>query len=319
VTVSPGDKHSFNAAIGADRKRRIRNKGRTDSATRFRIDESVRFDATTPGEPVMSLRKLFFYATLAAILACAVVAGLSPRFPQSDAPNMSTERRGSSLAERFPAKGEDRTADFFPVQSTDAKNLGVGKLLVASRNIGDPQFAKSVILLVRYDAKGVLGLMLNRRTQVPLSRALDSLKGTKDRSDPVYLGGPVEIPAVFALFRSSSKPEGAEHVFDSLYLITTKVLLEQTISARPDASVFHVYLGYAGWSQEQLQQEVGLGAWFIFPAEASMVFNADPDSLWREMIRKTEMQFAWGKCAKDRRGRFHYGGLPAINPSSRSG
>jgi hypothetical protein len=51
-------------------------------------------------------------------------------------------------------------------------------------------------------------------------------------------------------------------------------------------------VGYAGWTQDQLRMEVELGAWFIFPAEASMVFNADPDSLWLEMIRKTELQLA---------------------------
>ncbi|MGA7893455.1 MAG: YqgE/AlgH family protein, partial [Candidatus Sulfotelmatobacter sp.] len=157
---------------------------------------------------------------------------------------------------------------------------------------GDPHFAQTVILLARYDAQGVLGLILNRRTDVPLSRVLESPKAAKDRSDPVYLGGPLEMPAVFALFHSPARLEGAEHVFDSVYLIAAKPLFEQTISARPDPGVFHVYLGYAGWTQDQLQKEVGLGAWFIFPADASTVFNANPDSLWPEMIRKTELQLA---------------------------
>jgi putative AlgH/UPF0301 family transcriptional regulator len=53
-----------------------------------------------------------------------------------------------------------------------------------------------------------------------------------------------------------------------------------------------VYLGYAGWTQDQLRKEVELGAWFFFPAETSTVFNPDPDSLWPEMIRKTELQLA---------------------------
>ena len=175
-------------------------------------------------------------------------------------------------------------AHFFPVQSKNAKSLGAGKLLVASRNLGDPHFAKTVILLARYDAQGVLGLILNRRRDVPLSRMLESPKAAKDRSDPVYLGGPLEMPAVFALFQSPAKLEGAEHVFDSVCLIAAKPLFEQTLSARPDPGVFHVYLGYAGWTQDQLQMEVGLAAWFIFPADASTVFNANPDSLWLEMI-----------------------------------
>jgi putative AlgH/UPF0301 family transcriptional regulator len=64
-----------------------------------------------------------------------------------------------------------------------------------------------VILLARYDAQGVLGLILNRRRDVPLSRMLESPKAVKDRSDPVYLGGPLEMPAVFALFQSPAKLE----------------------------------------------------------------------------------------------------------------
>jgi len=162
---------------------------------------------------------------------------------------------------------------------------------VADRSLGDPDFAGTVILLARYDEKGAVGLILNRRTDVPISRVLD-LKAAKDRTDPVYLGGPVEPSAVFALFESSAKLEKAENVFDGVYLISDKALFEKTISSRPDPGVFHVYLGYAGWTQDQLRTEVQLGAWFVFPADAATVFNSDPDSLWLQMIRRTQLKFA---------------------------
>lgn len=179
-----------------------------------------------------------------------------------------------------------------PVQSTEVKDLGAGKLLVASRDLEDPNFVQTVVLLVHYDADAVVGLILNRRTDFPLSRVLDELKSAKDRSDPVYLGGPVETPKVFALLQSPAKVEGAEHIFDGLYLILTTSLFEQTLSARPDPGVLRVYLGYAGWNIDQLRAEVGLGAWFIFPADAQMVFDPDPDSLWSRMISKTELKLA---------------------------
>jgi putative transcriptional regulator len=192
----------------------------------------------------------------------------------------------------LPAKSSVPATVFVPVQSKNAKDLGAGKLLVASRSLGDPNFAETVVLLVHYNAEGVVGLILNRRTNVPLSRVLEGLKAAKDRSDPVYLGGPVETPAVFALLQSPAKVEGAEQIFGGVYLISTKTLFEQTISARPDPGVFHVYLGYAGWTNEQLRKEVELGAWFIFQADARTVFNANPDSLWSQMIRKTELKLA---------------------------
>lgn len=223
------------------------------------------------------MRKQRFFALLLTIVAFAAAGRVNPY----------TTHRVNLLR----TEGETLPAEFLPIQSKNAKSLGAGKLLVASRGLGDPHFAGTVILLVRYDEKGTLGLVLNRRTDVPLSRALD-LKAAKDRSDPIYLGGPVGPAAVFALFQSSAKVEGAENIFGSVYLISDETLFEQTISARPDPGVFHVYLGYAGWTKEQLRTEVQLGAWFVFPADAGTVFNSDPDSLWLQMIRKTEMQMA---------------------------
>jgi putative AlgH/UPF0301 family transcriptional regulator len=176
-----------------------------------------------------------------------------------------------------------------PLQQRDPNNLGVGTLLVASRGLGDPHFAETVILLVRHDESGALGLILNRRTNVPLSRVLDL---AKDRSDPVYVGGPVGPDAAFALLQSSTKIEKAENIFGDVYLIADKGLFEQTLARRPDPAVFHVYLGYAGWTQDQLKAEVKLGAWFVFPADSATIFDADPDSLWLQMIRKSELQMA---------------------------
>jgi putative transcriptional regulator len=193
------------------------------------------------------------------------------------------------------AKSKMPQAVYLPVQFKDPKNLGVGKLLVASPNMVDPNFAKTVVLLIRSDDQGIVGLILNRRTDLALSRVLEGIPGTKDRSDPVYLGGPVQVAAVTALLQSPDKIEGADHIFGGVYLISTKTLLEQTLARRPDPQVFHVYLGYAGWENDQLRNEVELGAWFIFPGDAATVFNSDPGSLWPQMIRKTQQKFAESK------------------------
>ena len=171
------------------------------------------------------------------------------------------------------------------------KDLGVGKLLVASRGMGDPRFAGTVILLVHYDADGVVGLVLNRRTAVPLSQVLD-LKAAKDRSDPVYVGGPMQPAGVFALFQSPAKIEKAENVFGDVYWISDKSAFEKALSSRPDPKVLHVYVGYSGWTQAQLRAEVQLGAWFVFPADTAAVFNSDPASLWLHMIQQTELHLA---------------------------
>jgi putative AlgH/UPF0301 family transcriptional regulator len=260
----------------------------------------------------MSLRKLCFFTMLAAIVAFIGVRRLNVQIKEFDGPTPNSRPHDalapdgslcymgqpasklgrSHWVKAFRAKSEIPPAVFLPVQSKNAKDLGAGKLLVASRDLADPNFAKTVVLLVHYDAEGVVGLILNRRTDVPLSRVLEGLKAAKDRSDPVYLGGPVETPAVFALLQSPAKLEGAEHIFGSVYLISTKTLFEQTVSKQPDPGAFHVYLGYAGWNTSQLRKEVELGAWFIFQGDAKTVFDSQPDSLWPRMIEKTELQLA---------------------------
>jgi putative transcriptional regulator len=179
-----------------------------------------------------------------------------------------------------------------PAQSTRPADLAAGKMLVASRDLPDPNFAETVVLLVEYNEDGVLGLILNRRSSVPISRALDGVKGANRRSEPVYAGGPVGRSGVLALLRSRSKPDDAKPVIGDLYLVSSKELLEKTVAASADASTFHVYLGYAGWTEGQLQHEVDLGAWHIFQGDPAAVFDADPDSLWQRLIRETELRIA---------------------------
>ena len=207
-----------------------------------------------------------------------------------DSPTQPTYRPSRWL-ESFLAKGEWQPQLSVPIQFKNPNDLAVGKLLVSSRSLGDPNFAGTVVLLVHYDEKGVLGLILNRRSNVQLSEVLD-LKAAKDRSDPVYVGSPVQPAAVFALFQSSAKIEKATNIFGGVYLISDKDVFEHVLSARPDPNVFHVYLGYAGWTQDQLRAEVQLGAWYVFPADTATVFDSDPDSLWLHMIQKTRLQWA---------------------------
>ncbi len=171
-------------------------------------------------------------------------------------------------------------------------DLAGGKLLVASRDLPDPNFAKTVILLVQYDEDGVVGLILNRRSKVPISRVLGEVAGAKARPDPVYAGGPVGRTEVLALTRRSSGD--AKRVFGEVFLVSSKEAMEKTFANAADADAVHVYLGYSGWTEPQLENELNLGAWYIFPGSAGAVFDADPESLWERLIRKTELRIASG-------------------------
>ncbi len=177
-------------------------------------------------------------------------------------------------------------------QSARPQSLAVGKLLVARKNAPDPAFAETVILLVRYENDGTLGLILNRRTKVPIARALDGLSGAGQRTEPIYVGGPVEADTVFALLRTNKMPEGPSHVTGKIYLVTQKAHLEKALGPATAASDLRVYLGYCGWDKEQLETEMKAGAWSIVADNADAAFDPDPDSLWSRLIAREDRQIA---------------------------
>jgi putative AlgH/UPF0301 family transcriptional regulator len=231
----------------------------------------------------MSLAKLSLFAVLATLIA--------------HAPHLANNLDLATRVDPPYASSQISPAIPLPVQSKDPDLLGVGKILVAGRNLGDPNFAQTVILLVQYDAGGVVGLILNRRSEVPVSRVLGDYPAAKDRSDPLYFGGPLDSQQIRALRKSPAKLggpklDGATQICHGVYQIATKAQLEQALADRPAPKAFHVYLGYAGWHVDQLRKEMELGAWFVFPGDAETVFNSDPDFMWRQMIRKTELQLA---------------------------
>jgi len=176
--------------------------------------------------------------------------------------------------------------------SARTKDLAPGKFLVASRELLDPNFANTVVLLIHHDEGGAMGLVINRRTKLSLSQVLEGVKDAKSRPDPVYMGGPVELAGVLALLRSRAKPEDVKHVFADVYLISSKAALEKALAAGAERSGFRAYLGYTGWGAGQLEREIELGAWSIWRGDPAMVFDPEPETVWPRMIKRTEATLA---------------------------
>jgi putative transcriptional regulator len=182
---------------------------------------------------------------------------------------------------------------FVPAQAeTRVNQLAAGKILVARRQLLDPNFARTVVLILQHDEEGTAGLILNRQTKIPLSRLSKEMESAKGRVDPLYLGGPVEQSGLMALLRSRTKPEDAKPVVADVYLISLKAMLEKTMASGVASSVFRLYLGYAGWEAGQLEWEMGQEAWEILPANAGIVFDPHPESLWGRLAEEEEVQVA---------------------------
>ncbi|HEX4134282.1 MAG TPA: YqgE/AlgH family protein [Bryobacteraceae bacterium] len=180
---------------------------------------------------------------------------------------------------------------FCAAQSTQEKDLGLGKILIMQRNVPDPHFAHSVILLAKFDRTGSLGLMLHYRSDMSIRKALAGMKGAENRTDTLFVGGPVEMQGVLALLRSDVPPEDASHVAGKLYLLTSKQSISAALADKKrKPGDLHVYLGYTGWAAGQLEREVRLNGWYIFDYDQSLVFDEHPETLWDRLIARTELQ-----------------------------
>jgi putative transcriptional regulator len=144
-----------------------------------------------------------------------------------------------------------------------------GRLLVASPILGDPNFARSVVLLLEHGDDGAAGVVLNRPTDMAL---LNHLPGWDERAAApgvIFVGGPVQPTGVICL----GLRDGEVGPVDP---------------EEPDVAVdqIRVFAGHAGWGPGQLEGEVDEGAWFVVDALPADAMSSRPNDLWRAVLRR---------------------------------
>ena len=170
-----------------------------------------------------------------------------------------------------------------PPLSRDPAQLRAGRLLYAVPMMGDPNFAQTVILLLKHSRDGSAGVVINQPSTVPLRKALPNLPDARRSELPVYWGGPVEPEGTIVLLREPGASGRSERVLSGVYLGTDVEDLRAALAApRPDRAV-RVYAGYAGWSPGQLESEMQKRQWVLDEADASLVFAPDPLELWERV------------------------------------
>jgi putative transcriptional regulator len=172
------------------------------------------------------------------------------------------------------------------------EDLAEGTILVADRKLKDPHFAQTVVLIVTYDERGAVGLVLNRQGEVPISELLAGVKDARSRKDTAFSGGPVEPMSVLALLRTREGPRGAQRVAGDIWAILDQDLLKDALSAHKSPDELRFYVGYAGWGPGQLETEMEAGAWRVIRGTADTVFDTQPDSLWDRVVRGLDLTLA---------------------------
>lgn len=167
-----------------------------------------------------------------------------------------------------------------------AEMVANGIFLIAKREMRDPRFQQTVVLITQPPRGGPFGVIINRPLDHLLAEVFPDQAAMKGRKDVLYFGGPVARDGLMFLVRTSKPPARAVQVLKDVYFTGDAKWIE-TLLNRPDPTQgLRVFAGYAGWGLGQLQNEIQRGDWHVLPADAATIFERDPARIWPELIKR---------------------------------
>jgi putative transcriptional regulator len=167
-----------------------------------------------------------------------------------------------------------------------------GQLLVAAPSMGDPRFYQTVIMLVRHDRTGAMGIVVNRPLQErPLAALLEALGERADAAAGnvrIFAGGPVQPELGFVLHSAEYRRAETLEIDGHVAMTSSREILRDIAANRgPKQSL--VAFGYAGWAPGQLEGELAQGVWFTAPADAKLIFEEERETVWENAVtRRTQ-------------------------------
>ncbi|MFL6146181.1 MAG: YqgE/AlgH family protein [Pseudonocardiaceae bacterium] len=173
-------------------------------------------------------------------------------------------------------------------------SLERGSALVAAPGLQDPNFRRTVVLIIDHTASGTLGVVLNRPSEVPVCDVLPLWGPHATLPRALYVGGPVQRRAALCVAAlpagvDAERTEGMIKVRGSLALIDLEA--DPELMA-PQLRGLRVFAGYAGWGEDQLAGEISRGDWVVVPALADDVLAPADTDLWSRILRRQGMPLA---------------------------
>ena len=158
-----------------------------------------------------------------------------------------------------------------------------GQLLIAGPALVDPNFARSVVLVLEHSDEGAMGLVLNRPVETTVDEAAPELADVVAGEDLLFQGGPVQPSGVIVLAEFADPADAAMIVVDGVGPLAASADLEavQVVEGRARA-----FAGHAGWGPGQLESELERDDWIVEPATPEDVFAADVDALWGDVLER---------------------------------
>jgi putative transcriptional regulator len=158
-----------------------------------------------------------------------------------------------------------------------------GILLIADPFLKDPNFMRTVVFLCEHKEEGTFGFVLNRTYEYTLDQLISS---AETLILPVFYGGPVQMDTIHFLHQYPDAIPGGTEVMRGVYWggdfeIAVNLLLSGSIE--PDKIRF--YIGYSGWGDGQLQDELKDKSWLTVKATRKVIFHEETNEIWKDSLR----------------------------------
>lgn len=185
-------------------------------------------------------------------------------------------------------KLDDKDLYSLTKETTLQDEFGIPSFLIASPELEDPFFKRSVILLWQTNNAGAYGFVINQASDQMLGDLALSDMGDMAHEVPVWQAGPVEKQYGFVLHRCKDLIQ-TEQTESPIWLTSCtnnlKSLLRRTQWSQPQTPIFRIFMGYSGWTSEQLSQELGQGNWIQAPYCEKVMFHTPCELVWSRALR----------------------------------
>lgn len=162
------------------------------------------------------------------------------------------------------------------------KPIKTGMVLLSEPFMLDPNFKRAAVLLVDHSKEGSIGFVLNRESDVRIDELVDDFP---EFDAPVYIGGPVGRDTVHYLHRRGDLLEGSDPIIKGIWwggdYERMKFLIRQGLIGKSDVRFF---VGYSGWSEDQLEEEMAHGSWVTAKMDPNYLFKSPSDTLWSQVM-----------------------------------
>lgn len=169
------------------------------------------------------------------------------------------------------------------ISARTGHSIAVGTLLVAEPSMPDPRFRETVILLLRHDRTGAVGLILNRPSSIGLNKVFPHASVFERHGGILFHGGPVAQDRLSVLWQGKTIPPGLEALPDEMAVSGPKELIHYLARSEGLDPQYRVFAGYCGWKPGQLRRELESGDWSLRPSGRIHIFAVAPSMLWQRL------------------------------------